>query len=116
MSQVERARRLRLHSTEAERVLWKNLRRRDLAGWKFRRQAPIGPYIVDFVTFEGKLIVEADGGQHAESKRRDDERSAWLSKEGFRVLRFWNNDVLSNTGAVLDTIRVELEASESPSP
>ena len=116
MSQVERARSLRRQSTDAERVLWKNLRRRELAGWKFRRQAPIGPYIVDFVTFDGKLIVEADGGQHAESKQRDEERSGWLSKEGFRILRFWNNDVLTNTGAVLETIRAELESNESPLP
>ena len=116
MSQVERARSLRRQSTDAERVLWKNLRRRELAGWKFRRQAPIGPYIVDFVTFDGKLIVEADGGQHAESKQRDENRTAWLSKEGFRVLRFWNNDVLTSTGAVLETIRAELEGNESPLP
>ena len=116
MSQVERARSLRRQSTDAERVLWKNLRRRDLAGWKFRRQAPIGPYIVDFVTFDGKLIVEADGGQHVESKQRDEERTTWLSKEGFRVLRFWNNDVLTNTGAVLEAIRVELKGEESPLP
>ena len=109
MNRVNRSRKLRHNSTDAERVLWKNLRNRSLAGWKFRRQTPIGPYFVDFVTFKGRLIVEVDGGHHADRKTYDDNRTEWLSDQGFRVLRFWNNDVLSNTETVLETIRVELE-------
>src|SRR5216683_2987115 len=93
------ARSLRAKATDAEIVLWRLLRSRRLAGMKFRRQVSIGPWIVDFVSFEQRLIVEAEGSQHAGSeddRRRDDD----LSERGFRVLRFWNNDILLRSPSV----------------
>ena len=88
------ARTLRCGQTEAERLLWAKLRNSQLNGVKFRRQQPVGEYIVDFVSFDEKLVVEIDGGQHAvEAKDRDEQRTAWLEGEGFRVIRFWNNDL-----------------------
>ncbi|WP_349258714.1 endonuclease domain-containing protein [Steroidobacter sp.] len=109
----EFARTLRANSTEAEQRLWANLRNRRLAGFKFRRQQPLGPYIVDFVCVERKLIVEADGGQHADRREYDDARSEYLERRGYRVLRFWNNDVLLETEAVLEVI---LKGLLDPSP
>ena len=88
------ARNLRKQSKEAEKLLWKNLRAKQLEGFKFRRQQPIGNYIVDFVCFEKGLVVELDGGQHAVEKEKDMMRDQWLSAESFRVLRFWNTEVL----------------------
>ncbi len=81
---------------------------KQLEGVKFRRQAPIGQYIVDFVAFEKRLVIEIDGGQHAEEneKDKDHQRDAWLNSQGFRVLRFWNNEVLQNLEGVLETIRL----------
>ncbi|MBM2826309.1 MAG: (cytosine-5-)-methyltransferase [Dehalococcoidia bacterium] len=104
--QVALARGLRRNMTDAERALWFRLGRRQLVGVKFRRQQPIGPYIVDFVTFERKVVVEVDGGHHGETttKADDEARSAWLRQEGFNVLRFWNNEVLSNPEGVLESI------------
>ena len=99
------ARNLRTQSTEAEKLLWKYLRSKQLEGFKFRRQQPIGNYIVDFVCFEKRLIIELDGGHHALDKGKDVERDTWLSAEGFKVLRFWNTDVLMNIDGVLETIR-----------
>jgi very-short-patch-repair endonuclease len=99
------ARNLRKQSTEAEKLLWKNLRAKQLEGFKFRRQQPIGNYIVDFVCFEKGLVVELDGGQHAVEKEKDMIRDQWLSAEGFRVLRFWNTEVLINITGVLERIR-----------
>src|SRR5581483_1370190 len=96
---TSRARQLRKSMTDAERRLWSKLRGQQLAGLKFRRQAPIGPYIVDFVCLERKLVVEVDGGQHARDGT-DDRRTAWLEREGYRVIRFWNNDILRNTEGV----------------
>jgi len=87
--------------TDAERYLWKHLRQRQLAGHRFRRQMPIGSYIVDFVCLERRLIVEIDGGQHQEQQAYDGRRDGWLVEQGFRVLRFWNNEVLSQTEGVL---------------
>ena len=109
--QVKRARRLRRTSTEAEKLLWQKLRARQLGGAKFRRQTPIGPYIVDFVCFEHKLVLEIDGGQHNESKGRqhDIERTAWLEAQGLRVLRFWNNQVLTSLEGVLQRTLQEFE-------
>jgi very-short-patch-repair endonuclease len=107
------ARTLRAGATDAEITLWQLLRSRRLASMKFRRQVPIGPWIVDFVSFEQRLIVEADGGQHAENeddKRRDRD----LSERGFRVLRFWNNDILLRSQSVLEMIFDS--ATPSPSP
>jgi very-short-patch-repair endonuclease len=103
MSRV-RARELRKNMTEAERALWRHLRLRQFDGYKFRRQQPIGRYIVDFVCFEKKLIIEVDGGQHAEQLAYDIDRRAWLEKEGFRILRFWDNQVLKEVESVKEAI------------
>jgi very-short-patch-repair endonuclease len=98
------ARALRAGSTEAERRLWYHLRSRRMRGAKFRRQHPIGPYIVDFVCIEHRLIVELDGGQHQERACYDRRRDGMLRSRGFRILRFWNHDVLQRTAEVLDEI------------
>jgi very-short-patch-repair endonuclease len=98
--------------TRAERKLWYQLRDRRLAGWKFRRQVPIGPWVVDFLCKERNLIVEADGGQHCES-RRDKRRDAELAREGYRVLRFWNSDILQNSEGVLTVILSTLESEQA---
>jgi len=102
---LERARSLRSNQTEAEQRLWYYLRARRFSGLKFKRQKPVGNYIVDFVCFSPKLIVEVDGSQHAEQEQYDDRRDRWLRNEGFIVLRFWNNQVLGDTEAVLGSIR-----------
>ncbi|WP_243444735.1 endonuclease domain-containing protein [Sphingosinicella humi] len=104
---------MRSHPTDAEHRLWQILRAKRLAGWKFRRQPPIGPYTPDFVCHAAKLIVEADGGQHSEEK--DGRRDAWLKSEGFRILRFWNNDIFNNEEGVLTAILSALEASDAAS-
>ena len=101
---IGRARTLRKHLTEAEQRLWQELKRRQLAGMKFRRQQLIGPFIVDFVCFERRVIVEVDGGQHAEQSQYDADRTRWLEAQGYRVLRFWNNEVLAQTDAVAQAI------------
>ena len=95
------ARTLRVRMTDAERALWFQLRAKRLQDWKFRRQQPIGKYIVDFVCFEAKLVVELDGGQPAEQADADARRTAWLESQDFRVLRFWDDAVLKETDAVL---------------
>jgi very-short-patch-repair endonuclease len=102
------ARELRKNLTDAEARLWVRLRRRQLDGFRFRRQQPIGPYIVDFFCPAAKLIIEVDGGQHATDQQRDDQRTRWLEARGYRVIRFWNNDVLENTEGVLQTIQQAL--------
>ena len=114
-SRTALARRLRKNSTDAERALWRQLRAARLNGHKFRRQVPIGWYVVDFVCFETRLVVEVDGGQHAEQQRRDAQRTVWLEAQGFRVLRFWNNEVLGNMEGVKEVI-ARACAGESPSP
>ena len=96
------ARALRNHSTDTERALWRHLRQRQFKGFKFRRQQPIGSYIVDFVCLEKKLIIEMDEGQHASAQ--DLGRTSWLEDRGFRVLRFWNNQALSEIEAVTKAI------------
>jgi very-short-patch-repair endonuclease len=98
------ARAIRKRPTEAEARLWAGLRELRLAGYKFRRQEPIGGYVCDFVCFSRKLIVEVDGSQHAENVIADSQRTAWLESQGFRVLRFWNDEVLRDTNTVLDAI------------
>jgi very-short-patch-repair endonuclease len=108
---LERARGLRALSTEAEKRLWAHLRGRRLDGWKFRRQCWLGPFIADFVCIEARLVIEADGGQHADAVAYDAKRSLWLAGEGFRVLRFWNADVLTNTDGVLSAILAALRCS-----
>jgi len=96
------ARKLRAASTEAERRLWAEIRDRKL-GVKFRRQQPIGKYVVDFVCFEELIIVEVDGGQHSESEK-DATRDAYFKSKKYRVLRYWNNEVLENTKGVLEDL------------
>jgi very-short-patch-repair endonuclease len=106
---TQRARRLRRNSTDAERKLWYRLRSRSIPGFKFVRQEPIGPYVVDFICRERRLIVEVDGGQHAESKH-DLVRDQWLADHRYRVLRFWNNEVMMNIDGVLESIAAALRA------
>lgn len=114
LSLTRAARALRARMTDAERKLWFALRDRRFAAFKFRRQVPIGPYIVDFVCFELRVIVEVDGGQHADSAA-DIERDKWLAENEFRVLRYWNNDVLQNLEGVLTALLTELEKAPHPS-
>jgi len=116
MQQLKFAKSLRKNMTEAEHRLWRHLRAHRLLGQKFRRQQPLGPYVVDFVHFGVRLIVEADGGQHNQSER-DAKRDAWLESQGFKVLRFWNNEIMGNGEAVLEVILATVSAlSPSPSP
>ena len=103
MHQTHFARHLRKNMTEAEQRLWSHLRAYRLNGKRFRRQQPLGLYVVDFVHFASKLIVEADGGQHVESEH-DARRDDWLRAQGYRVLRFWNDDILMRTDVVLEEI------------
>jgi adenine-specific DNA-methyltransferase len=112
---VDRARGLRRAMTDVERLLWRYLRNRHLSGWKFRRQHEVGHYIVDFVCAEAMLVVELDGGQHAELVDYDERRTQYLQSMGYRVLRFWNNDVLANIESVLEVI-LEAVASAAPHP
>ena len=109
-----RVQELRANATEAERRLWRRLSARQCAGAKFSRQMPIGAYICDFLCRELRLVIEVDGGQHAESKR-DAVRTRYLQQEGYRVIRFWNDDVLSNTDGVVMTI-ADLIRSAVPTP
>jgi very-short-patch-repair endonuclease len=101
---VERARRLRREGTDVERAMWAILRDRRLAGSKFRRQHPIGPFVADFACLDARLVVELDGGQHAEHPAADAARTGFLESRGLRVLRFWNNEVLTNREGVLTVI------------
>ena len=105
----QKARRLRQSSTHSERRMWSALRDRRLSRYKFRRQHPIGHYIVDFACTEYRLVIELDGSQHADDPA-DIRRTAWLESQGWRVIRFWNNDVLANTSGVTETILRALEA------
>ncbi|QOZ37918.1 endonuclease domain-containing protein [Bradyrhizobium sp. CCBAU 53421] len=113
-SKTKRARNLRSASTDAEGTLWYRLRARRLNGYKFVRQEPIGPYTVDFICREQRLVIEVDGGQHADSQP-DAIRDKWLVDHNYRVLRFWNNDVTSNLVGVLETILTTL-AEAPPHP
>ncbi len=112
---IQLARELRKTSTDAERKLWAHLRLRQLAGIKFRRQQPVGSYIIDFISFEKRLILELEGGQHAAEKEKDQLRTDWLRDQGFIVLRFWNNEVLQNIEGVLEQIQRHCK-SPSPAP
>jgi len=103
--------------TEAERKLWYRLSRGQLQGWKFRRQVPVGSYFADFLCAEARLIVEVDGSQHHEVQLEHDEaRDAWLKSQGFRVLRFWNNQVMNELDGVLEMILQQLTPPPSPLP
>ena len=110
---TKRSRRLRRDATKAEAALWYKLRARSLDGHKFVRQEPIGPYTVDLICREHRLIVEIDGGQHADNAR-DVVRDRWLVDHNYRVLRFWNNDVLQNLSGVLETIAAALSRPAPP--
>ncbi|PBJ82683.1 DNA (cytosine-5-)-methyltransferase [Lysobacteraceae bacterium NML93-0399] len=116
MDQRAFARTLRQTMTDAEQMLWRHLRAHRFDGRKFRRQQPIGPYVVDFVHFGARLIIEADGSQHCDSSQ-DATRDAWLKQQGFRVLRFWNHDILQSPESVREAIWNALqEAPLSPDP
>jgi very-short-patch-repair endonuclease len=109
-SEIERARRLRSEQTDAERCLWMRLRGKQVEGHRFRRQVPIGPYVADFACISRGLVVEIDGGQHAKTVSYDKHRSAYLATLGYRVLRFWDNEVLNETDGVLEAIRTALRS------
>ena len=114
-STQDKARQLRKTQTDAERRLWQLLRNRSVAGCKFRRQHPVGPYICDFVCIDRQLVIEVDGGQHAVQIEKDEARTAYLESKGFTVIRFWNHEVLTETEAVLERI-FNLISSDSPHP
>ena len=111
-----RARRMRKSFTDAELRLWQLLRKRNLKEFKFRRQHPLGAYIVDFVCLDKRLTIEVDGGQHQEQNRYDSKRTADLEAAGYRVLRFWDNDVLLRTNDVMQAIYNALNSAPHPNP
>jgi len=111
---IDRARRLRRDQTDAEKRLWSHLRDRQLEGRKFRRQVPIGRYVVDFLCTEARLVIELDGGQH--TVERDAERTRLIESYGYFVIRFWNNDVTTNTEGVLQSIVEALRIGEPLTP
>ena len=111
-----RSRELRLNATPAERRLWSRLSARQVAGTRFNRQFPVGHFICDFVSRSAKLIIEVDGGQHADRAEADSRRTEYLKAQGYRVIRFWNNDVLENLDGVVQAIELVLADSPSPSP
>lgn len=106
---MHNGRNLRKNMTPAEQRLWKHLRGKRLGGYRFRRQQPLGQYILDFVCVDAKLVIEIDGGQHAEQNAYDETRTRYLQNLGFTVIRFWNNEVLQQTDAVLTAILHKLE-------
>ena len=108
MNLTNKARALRKSQTDVELLLWQQLRNRRFCGYKFHRQFPIDPYVADFACLELKLIIELDGGQHACQINYDDQRSLFLEQRGFKVIRFWNNDVIENTEGVLEAIRMAI--------
>jgi very-short-patch-repair endonuclease len=112
------ARRLRASQTGAEIKLWRYLRQLQTKGTHFRRQVPIGPYVADFAWLASRLVIELDGSQHGEepAKARDQSRTRWLESEGYRVLRFWNNDLTENPDGVLETIYAALYGSRDAEP
>lgn len=112
MENTSKARELRRNQTDAEAALWKRLRGRGLGRYKFRRQVPVGPYVADFLCKEAMLIVEIDGGQHAEQVEYDRFREEFLRTHGYQVVRFWNNEVLMNLDGVLETLTLTLSQRE----
>ncbi|WP_420642830.1 endonuclease domain-containing protein [Candidatus Leptofilum sp.] len=107
---LHHAREMRQQPTEPERRLWQHLRRKQLGGFRFRRQQPLGAYIVDFYCHEARLIVEVDGDSHAFQEKYDAERTAWLEEQGNHVIRFWNVEVMQNLDGVLQVILAKCEA------
>ncbi|TMJ05146.1 MAG: endonuclease domain-containing protein [Alphaproteobacteria bacterium] len=114
----ETARRLRASSTAAEILLWRKLRLLETKGTHFRRQVPIGPYVADFACLASRLVIEIDGSQHGDepNRLRDENRTRWLESEGYRVVRFWNNDITQNPAGVLDLIYAALYGSRDTEP
>ncbi|HEX9714865.1 MAG TPA: endonuclease domain-containing protein [Desulfurivibrionaceae bacterium] len=110
------AKTLRTNQTEAEQRLWHHLRAHRFMDLKFKRQKPIGRYIVDFICVEQHLIIEIDGGQHAGQTEYDQRRDAWLRSQGYTVLRFWNHEVMQQLEGVLEQIRSTIALSPGPSP
>lgn len=121
---VRNARQLRSQGTDAERKIWFHLRNRQLSGLKFRRQYPIGPFVVDFCCLEKRLVIELDGSEHLHRRKRDEERTSFLNNSGYRVLRFWDNETLKETKRVLERIlevalgplTLALSQGQSPHP
>ena len=109
------ARQLRKNMTDTERFVWKRIRYRQLGGYRFRRQVPVGPYIADFVCFEAKVVLELDGGQHATQLLSDTERTHWFEGQGFVVVRFWNNEAIENWDTIADYLVGVLQA-RTPHP
>ena len=113
---LDNAKTLRSHQTEAEQRLWYHLRAHRFMGLKFKRQKPIGIYIVDFICIEHHLVIELDGGQHIDQVEYDQARTLWLESQGFIVLRFWNNEVMHDLDGVLERIRQTIVEVSAPSP
>ena len=116
MNLTKAAKKLRRNSSNVERLLWRHLKAKQVHGLKFRRQEQIGSYIVDFVCYENGIVIEADGGQHALEIEKDEERSQWLRSQGFMVLRFWNNEVLTNIEGVMEAISMQCEQTGEVPP
>ena len=112
------ARRLRANATNAETILWRHLKTIETEGTHFRRQVPLGPYVADFACMAARLVIEIDGSQHGNesNKARDEARTRWLESEGYRVIRFWNNDIVQNAEGVLDVIYAALYGSREIEP
>jgi adenine-specific DNA-methyltransferase len=108
------ARKLRKAMTEAEKRPWSRLRDRQIANFAFRKQVPLGPHVADFCCLKARLVIEVDGGQHAEPSAYETERTAWLEAQDYRALRFWNNEVLGNIEGVVETIARALDSSKGP--
>ena len=111
-----RAQELRNSATDAERKLWTYISRRQVADVKFSRQIPTGPYICDFVSRSARVVIEVDGGQHDQNESYDRQRTDYIESMGFRVLRFWNNEVIENIEGVVSRIELELLKSPPPTP
>ena len=107
----QRAQVLRKRTTDSERLLWSHLRRRQLRGYRFRRQVPIGNYIADFVCIEARLIIELDGSQHQDQRVYDEQRTRYLEQRGFKIFRVWDNQAFTETQSVLETIANMLESA-----
>ncbi|WP_420417382.1 endonuclease domain-containing protein [Pacificispira sp.] len=116
MKHTKRARELHRNSTDAESKFWSMVRNRQFQGLKFRRQVPVQGFIADFVCYEKRLIVELDGGQHADQTARDEFRTNRLHDAGYRVLRFWNNDILTNPDGVWQALESAVEHQKAPLP
>jgi very-short-patch-repair endonuclease len=111
---IKFARVLRKKMTEAEVKLWQGLRRKQIKGFRFRKQVPMGKYILDFVCYEGRLIAELDGGQHSEALEYDEKRTKWLESQGYQVRRFWNHEVLQDLDVVMEVIFDLLSCQKNP--